>query len=318
MTRRSEAATKPKANRDSPKVSKVPKDTKDTRSTDILSSIRLKFGSNHVKYGNNPPKPEQVLIPIGQLCIENLYQRTLKPIARKIATNFDINSFGIPLVALREDGKYWVIDGQQRIAGVTLVNKAIPGYMTSVWCELIPWFEGEVEEAKVYEAKVFTGRNNSQRLQPCESFKAEWVSKDAKAMSIMRNLNQKGVTVKGIPFGDSVEVACIAAVKFAHNVGSLNATIDVIKATWGLIDEAFKVTCFHPIAVVIYKNNGGFDFVRLVDVLKKFTPRGLEAAANTTAGHKRTVNIANRIIKAYNKSSGIGRSLTEVNSADIA
>jgi hypothetical protein len=282
------------------------------RTIAILDEIRRNIGKNPVKYGDNPPKPNLVLIPLEALDIESLYQRGTKAASvYKIAVDFDYRKLGIPVVALR-NGKYWVIDAQQRTRAILLMNLACPGYLTSVWCELVPDTRGRADEAD-----LFDGRNNSKPILPIERFKACWAARKPWAVDIVNDLHSKGITVKGIARPGAVPVTCIAAVKYAHNAGVLDETIQAIDSTWGLIDEAFQVTCFHPIAGVLHRNRGKVDMEHLVKTLKKFRPAGFKAFANTTDGRGRTVGIAARIVKAYNKGLGKAEQIEEVKSSDV-
>lgn len=282
------------------------------RTIAIFDEIRRHFGKNPVKYGDNPPKPELKLIPIKDFDLEDLYQRAKKMIKiREIATEFDYRYLGIPLIAYR-NGKAYLLDAQQRVTAIQLINVIYEDFLTSLWCEVVPETRGKTEEAK-----VFIGRNNSKKLLPTETFKAEWAAKEAEAVGIVKTLHANGLTIKGIPRHEAVPISCISAVKYAHKAGVLTEAIEAIHSTWGLIDEAFQVTCFHPIAAILQKNRGKVDKDRLVDTLKKFKPAGLKALANTTDGHNRTVNIARRIVAAYNKGRRASQKLDEVRGGDV-
>lgn len=277
----------------------------------IFQDIRRNLGKNPAKKGASPDKPSIELIRIEDFQIDSLYQRSMKNAKiRKIATEFNPRKFGIPVVAYR-GSKPYLIDGQQRTCALMLINSACPGFRTSVWCEVVPDVNGRAEEAE-----IFDGRNDNKPILPIENFKAEWASKDASAVSIVRALHANGITVKGIPCSGALPIICIAAVKYSHKMGVLNETIDAIRATWGLVDEAFKVTCFHPIAAVLHKNRGAVDNAQLVKTLKKFTPAGFKAMADSN-GHNRTVSIANRIVDAYNKGLKKADQIQEVKSTDV-
>lgn len=292
---------------------KAPKAKKQGKRTiGILDKIRKNAGKNPEMHGDNPPKPTLQKISIEELHVDSTYQRPMKPsLVKRIAVEFDYKKFGIPVVVFR-NSRYYIIDAQQRIAGAKLRNIACPGFLTSVWCEVVPDMEGRTDEAR-----LFGGRNDNQKVNTVERFKSDYAAGKNFAVKIVGILNTRGLTVKGMPRPNALPITCVAPVRWAHSTGVLEDSIDAIKATWGLIDDAFQVTCFHPIASVLYKNKGQVDIGRLATVLKKFTPAGLKTKCGTTDGRSRTVNIANFVVRSYNKGLKAAQRLEEVESRDI-
>ena len=302
MTRRKTTATA-KRNKTKPKGRKP---------IAILDKIRQNMGKKPEMYGDEPPKPTLQKIRIDDLHVDNTYQRPMKPsLVKRIAVEFDYKKFGVPVVVLR-NGKFYVIDAQQRIAGAKLRNLACPGFLTSVWCEVVPDVAGRTEEAK-----LFGGRNDNQKVNTLERFKSDYAAGKNSAVKIVGILNGRGLAVKGMHRPNTLPITCVAPVRWAYDTGVLEDTIDAIKATWGLIEEAFQVTCFHPIAAALHKNKGRVDIGHMADVLKKYTPSALKTKCGTTDGRSRTANIANFIVKAYNKGMKTAQQIDEVEVRDI-
>ena len=313
MTRRNAATlaipmpTRGKAHKADKK--EAPKAKKLTR---LEMAILANLGrDSHKTYGENPPKPDIRLIRVDAINFDHSYQRKFKPgHARKIAANFDIKKLGIPMVADR-DGKFFGVDCQHRIAAIEMINASRPGYIKSVWCEVVP------DSGRKEEADMFTGRNDSSRVSPTDIFKAKHTAGDQTCIRVANILNGKGLCVKGMKRAGNVPVTCIVPVCWAHERGVLEDTIDVIKSTWGLIDEAFQVTVFHPVAAVLVKNRGQVNRRTLVQTLSKFTPAGLRTRCGTPDGRGRTVNIANFVVNAYNKAARKADRIEPVGSSDI-
>jgi hypothetical protein len=291
-----------------PKAKRAPKAKKITK---LEQAILRNFGASPVMYGNDPPKPDLRKIRVDEIRFDHTYQRKFKPgHARKIAAKFDIRKLGIPVVAERE-GVPFGVDCQHRIHAISLLNAVRPGFLTSVWCEVTP------ESGRREESDLFTGRNDSSKVSPTDIFKAKHTAGDPTCVKVANILNGRGLSVKGMKGRGTLPVTCIVPVCWAHERGVLEDAIDAVKSTWGLIEQAFHVTVFHPVAAILVRNRGRVNHATLVQTLSKFTPAGLRTRCGTTDGRGRTVNIANFIVNAYNKVAKKADRIEAVGSSDI-
>jgi hypothetical protein len=309
MTRKNSAtldapkAKSPKKAKRAPKAIKV---------SGIELAIRKNLGHDPVMYGDDPPKREMRKVRLGTIKVDRSYQREFRRAhAEKIAANFDIQKMGIPLLNDR-NGRLFCVDGQHSIHAIEIINSVYPGFLTSIWCEVV------AEAGPKQEADLFVGRNYRSKMPPTSTFKAEHRSGNPTCIKVANILHSRGLSVKGMRIRNTLPITCIVPVCWAHRMGVLEDSIDVIKATYGLIEQAFQVTVFHPVAALIVKNRGHVDFDLLVRTLSRFTPAGLLTKCGTPDGRGRTVNIANFIVNAYNRAAKKSEKIETVGGSDIS
>jgi len=289
---------------------RAPRADRPSKADKLEQAILLNLGPSPKMYGNNPPKRQIRTIRLEDIKIDESYQRNFRLAhAQKIAEEFDIRKMGIPLVNDR-NGQYFCVDGQHSIHAIKIVNSFLPGYLTSIECEVVD------EPGPKEEARLFVSRNKRSKMPATSSFKANHRSGDADCIRVANVLHSRGLAVKGMKRRGTIPITCIVPVCWAYQMGVLEDFLDVVKATWGLIDSAFHVTVFHPIAAVLVKNRGRVDLGHLVKTLSKFAPAGLRSMG-VTGGFTRTVRIANFVVNAYNKSAKKADRIELVGSSDI-
>lgn len=290
----------------------APSAKKTPKTLQIQLAISQNLGPNPVMYGDNPPKRKIRKVLLEDIKIDNSYQREFRLAhAQKIASEFDIQKMGIPLLNDR-NGQLFCVDGQHSIHAVRIINSVCPGFLTSIECEVVN------QDGARDEAELFVGRNDRSKVPPTNTFKAKHRSGDATCIRVANILHGRGLSVKGMKKRNTLPITCIVPVCWAHKMGVLEDSIDVIKATYGLIERAFHVTVFHPVAALIAKNRGHVNLNHLAQTLSKFTPAGLLTQCGTPDGRGRTVNIANFIAKAYNKTAKKSDKIEKVGSSDIS
>lgn len=312
MTRRN--ATSTLSPRRTKKSKRHARRVKQAKMSKLTREILAGTGSNPVVYADEPPQPNVIKVDLRLVRFDESYQRGRQSgIVRKIATEFNHGSLGLPVVVQRADGLFYVIDGRQRITAIMERNKAIPGFMTHVWCELV--LEKDAQARK--EAKIFMGRNQRANMSLLSMFKAAHKAKDPAAVDIIKRITAKGLSVEGVYVDGALHVKCVSSIKWAHKQGVLEDAIDTIKGTWGLVPNAFKVMVFFPIAALLCKNRSCVSIQDLIAVLSATTPAGLDAQAGSTNGRMRTVNIANFIVDRYNRSVPKPQRIDHVASSDL-
>ena len=104
----------------------------------------------------------------------------------KIAREFDINSFGFPVVCQVEDTN-WVVDGQHRVYGIQKSGYAQPG--DSIECEV---YEGlSIEEM----ARMFLGRNQSTPVTGFERYRVAVTAGSEQETAINEIVEELGLKV---------------------------------------------------------------------------------------------------------------------------
>lgn len=170
---------------------------------------------------NDPGKLEYV--PKGLLKVDSRYQRALNDAKRlRIASNFNWAAFGVLIVARRDDGSLWVIDGQHRLMAAQSRSdvKEVPAVIF------------EFGDNIMDEATDFLIANKDRKpLTGVDSFKAMVVSEDPTALEVQRMIYSAGRTV-----GDSTSVERrIRCVKAMHKCMLTDA--EAMRRVWPLIVE---------------------------------------------------------------------------------
>lgn len=173
------------------------------------------------------------------LCVKDLhvdpsYQRPVKQnLLRWIAENFDEVAFGRLLVAERKDGTFWVVDGQQRLAGAT--KKCFDKVPCNVFESL-----GRQQEAAIFNEV------NSKRVavSSLEKFKALLESRDEEAIAINAAVENVGFHIgKGGGMKNPKTVQSVAVLQEVYKRGGtelIKTTLRILRATW---PNNFQATC---------------------------------------------------------------------------
>lgn len=284
-----------------------------TKTSQLSDAILASAGSNPVLYGAEPPKPEMAMVELALVRFEGSDRKDARKNAvfQRIATGFDQARLGIPVVAKRKNGFFYPIEGRKMLAAIMERNKAIPGFMTHVWCEVVPEINEKARREEINE-KARREANDSS----IKKFKAEYMAGDAKAADIVKILATKGISVKGVGPAVGVGVKCLSAIQWAYDHEVLERTIDAVGGAWKIDKKTLMVKVLMPVAVLIRKNEGRIDIAELSAALSQTTPKSLDSQAGSTNGFLRTVNIANFIADLYNGRVPDAQKLERVGSSD--
>lgn len=179
-------------------------------------------------------KTKKQFIALGLLNVDSRYQRKLIPgHVKSIARDFDPVYLGLPDVSEREDGTFWVMDGQNRLAACRL-------FLGDGW-------EKQHVECLVYtgmgledEAAFFGRRNKTKQLTPWARFKSRLTAGEHIATEIVRIASESGF---GIGEGNN-QLRCVAALEWvytgvkSHNAAegpkNLARTLSTVAKAWGV------------------------------------------------------------------------------------
>jgi hypothetical protein len=173
---------------------------------------------------------ETVWLPLSSLGKWNApCQRDVTALQHAIAKDFDERAFGV-LHVLRRNGKYLVIDGQNRTAALRLM-----GYNGS---HLVPCIDhGEITDAEA--AAIFKDVNTFKGLKPYNIFMSAYMRGERDQCTIMEVLGNLGLSVS--LGGQNGSVAAVRALELVHrpnpkgepDAESLRRTLQAIIGAWG-------------------------------------------------------------------------------------
>lgn len=239
-----------------------------------------------------------------------LYQRPLdlKRVGA-MAANFDADAFGIPFVHGASDGRFYVIDGQHRIAAAVQCF----GEDQQIGCEVV---RGITRERA---AQLFNERNTSTKVGAVDRFLAGVTARDPECIAIRDIVGSVGLTV-GHPSGR--QRGCIAAVTALQRVyrghmmvgktaGSgrnplpLKRTLVVLCDAWGDSRDTLQASLINGLGLVMLRHGDTIDTEHLIRNLKKMTGGplrliGMSRGLKDSIGGSLPNAIATAITNQYN------------------
>lgn len=170
-----------------------------------------------------------VVLPIASLKIDHTYQRDLiADVVEKIKDEWDIVTAGTIVVAQRENGDLYVVDGQHRLAAATLAGE------TEILAQLVSGLTPE-EEAQL---RIQGNFKRSDRIS--EVFRARVFAGDEVAVGLQSLCKRYDTQINYVPdyqHGINAIAACESIYRF-DNGGLLAEVFDHIKAAFGTVEGA--------------------------------------------------------------------------------
>lgn len=247
------------------------------------------------------------LINISILVVDSDYQRNVSELkVKNIIKNFSINAFGTIFVNIREDGNYYLVDGQHRVSAAKQMGyKKIPAMITQGL-------------SKAQEAELFLNYQTNRNMPTANAkFKAKIIAKDKKALDIVDILNKNNLKpllhCSGTKeYREKGRIGSIGSLEKVYNYDSgkiyLNKTLEIITESWKIKDN-----CYEPEALVsdtiqgigyfLYKTYKYIDIEKLIKKLKKITPEQLIREQNRNLivyGKGKAPNYARALLEVYN------------------
>lgn len=167
-------------------------------------------------------------LPTDKLIVDETYQRSLnRERVERIAADFNPRQFGYLKVS-RRDGKYYVIDGQHRLAAAKLLG------FTALPCNV---YEGLDQRT---EAEDFRSQqDNASRIHTRDRFRSAVVADDEESVRIAKIVREYGFTINGLG-SEANHAGCISSVATLQRIvrGSANGfnilelTLYLVRVTW--------------------------------------------------------------------------------------
>jgi hypothetical protein len=168
-----------------------------------------------------PPGREET-VELATLNIDKLYQRGERRGVKAIAANFNPMAAGVLYAARRHNGTLWVVDGQQRLAAMTILN--ITHWKVHVFNSTGP----------EQEAAVFTILNgNRKHLTGLELFHARLAAGDETARGVMQAMEDYGYKIGCNDRSHSPDN--VSAIGTIYQVASRKDGVDIVRRAFCLI-----------------------------------------------------------------------------------
>lgn len=250
-------------------------------------------------------QPKSLDLDPATLHIDPAYQRTQKPVHKRIMKNFKWTSFGSLVVANR-NGRYFVVDGQQRLAAVLALIEAgkLPAN-TKVPCRVSKSTSSEAE------ARTFSDINTVRTsTNPHENWNADLHGKIEDAVAINACLKNHKMTVT--PDRNSWnQVSCIRALRNSYKLlggtKGLNRLLTILNGAWSGIMGMTDGDIILGLTQVL-RLEPGLDDQRLTQVIRGAnkleeildTARSNNKATKANSGYARSTWVAAAIEDLYN------------------
>lgn len=256
--------------------------------------------------------PSFAYVALSGVCVDE-YQRDLRR-AWVMAIVNDYNAHLMqPLdLSLREDGSYFCIDGQHRLAAMKALGHSVIPAMVHIG--LSPG-----DEAILF----WLFQKNRHPLGSWDEFTARLTGAEPIAVGIASTVAALGLTMARSSAGDIQAVSMLEHVWHAGGGSLLHRTLSLIKDTWPLARRRFEAHLIGGVAIVLlrYGDHETFDHQRLTEVLSTIPPSAIIAAARDQAATPRQASerldyaTAHVIRDRYNRRLSSARRLPPLTSA---
>lgn len=237
-------------------------------------------------------------INVAEIKVDAEAQRKLnKNFVSKIAQEFDPEKLGFPVVNKREDGTYYVIDGQHRVE----LMRAVGWGDQLLQCEA---YEGLTLQE---EAAVFLDRNNRLNIRTFDKFRIRITKGDPIACDVDRIVRAQGLRISQAPTDRNIRAVAALEKVYKLDFRCLVRTLVILQNAYGLHRQVFDGALIEGIGNVCYRFNGEMDDERAINQLQK-------GGTNTLLGKARVIQkatgrslidcVAAAAIEIYNSGKG--------------
>lgn len=211
------------------------------------------------------------------------YQRQVSGRVKKIASNFNPNMVGCVILSQREDGSYWVVDGQHRVRAIIIAHKNDPTVSLKVNALV---YHGMTPQD---EAEMFANQHdNTKAPSKPEFFKAKMFSGDKNIAAFKNATEQEGVICDFlnsrkkdgylVSYGAAYEVFTKRGEQ--HYRGVISALIDI----WDGNKDSLTANFIKGMDLIQDKYAGVITMKELGKSLRKVPTEQIERNAKTLTG----------------------------------
>lgn len=164
-----------------------------------------------------------VKLSVREISIDPTYQRALdESRVDAMARHLDETRIGVPVLSLRKDGSYVVLDGQHRVEAMRRAGLSDHKIFCEVHNGLTP----------AEEAALFLRLNNGRKpVRVFDKYRARMVAKEPTAVEFTRIAHSLGLRIGAAPGKNTI--CAIQAVEYVHKKnGNLDIVLAVLKK-WG-------------------------------------------------------------------------------------
>lgn len=248
-----------------------------------------------------PKKATIEWIPFNAMVRDPRIQRNpINTRVKRLASEFDPDGTGIVTLSLRDDNKYYVLDGQHRQLAALAAGYGTTKAKCQVYRNL----------TLAEEAHLFLVLNDARAVTGFDKFNVGLIAEDPRALAIDQTVRKHGWRISRQTRDG--EIRCIGVVEELHKSGLLDDALATVTAAWGTRVSGVDAAILAGVAAVLGRYNGEVDHASLVHKLSKYrggptallgNARGLR---DLKSGMTVSRAVAEVIVDSYNKSRRSG------------
>ncbi len=247
--------------------------------------------------------PTNDYILVSKIRIDPTYQRDTVPRwVNRLVANWDRYSIGMICVSLRDDGFYYVLDGQHRFAAA--VELGIDLLPAEIWHRL----------AIPDEARIFVARNDTRPVRLIDKFLASVKGGEPDQCEILKIVHAAGWEInRDTRDGNVRAVGVLERIYGAspddtkeRRPDHLRSTLETVRRAWGLDQDGVAGFLLDGLGRVFIRYDDQINGDQLVRKLSKYDggPTALVGRSKTLRGMVRSTVpscVAELIVETYNR-----------------
>lgn len=218
---------------------------------------------------NEKVDPQVVRLPIKLLKVDKYQKKLRSKVINKIVNNFDPVVLGLIHVSLRDDGSYWIFDGQNRTEALKKIGFEYADCLV---------FTGLTYQQ---EAKAFNAHQNSSKPTKVEEHRARVEAEDILSLEIEDVLHSMG-----LEFSNATSKTRMKTVTTVYEIydglgkDGLIELLNVMCKSFGNEDKPFVANVMRGLNDVMKEYGSKVNDKWLIKQLSKITTNDLNLRAN--------------------------------------
>lgn len=235
---------------------------------------------------------QMVRLPIDILKVDLYQKRVREHKVKSIVSEFNPVSLGLIHVSLREDGTYWIMDGQHRTEGLRRMG------VKYVDCLVFTGLSYEDE------ASGFVGHHNISKPTKIEEHKARVEAKEQTALNIERITNSIGLRIVAGGMTDTIQsVTTLYNIYESNGEKILTDVLTIVKEGFPNTDRPYSVAILKSVRDILVEYGSKVDKKWLIQKLKQEDYNNLNNKADAFVkvyGFNRVKGMEMAITQCYN------------------